>query len=235
MKSTVLFILVCLLTACGSGSDSKPEPKKINQAPSLAIDAAATVIEYEQVILTGNATDIDGIIVSYFGQQISGPEAVLDDVNASTLSFDAPNVETDTKLTFKLTVEDNDKAQASAEVSVMISSHEDDIHDIDYADYWFRNCVFDNARENNWHLAKQFTSLKCERDVQRHKDIDTKGLEHFTNLIELNIHGQHDLHYIDLSALTQLTSLTIVAYEIGKIDISQQKKAEKVNNDWSIF
>ena len=70
------------------------------------------------VTLSGTANDTDGTIVSYAWEQTGGTMVSL--TGAATATFTAPDVPMDETLTFRLTVTDNEGAQASDEVSVTV-------------------------------------------------------------------------------------------------------------------
>ena len=62
----------------------------------------------------------DGTIVVYSWQQIAGPTVTLTGADTATPSFTAPSVNTQTKLTFQLTVTDSDNATAADTIDVTV-------------------------------------------------------------------------------------------------------------------
>ena len=104
------------------GARPNPTPEPENQAPSVIVSPGQTVTANETVFLSGNATDVDGQIVSTEWEQISGPS--VDILNGTSLqaSFRAPVVGgNDEQLRFRLTVTDDDGAETiSDEVIISI-------------------------------------------------------------------------------------------------------------------
>jgi len=124
MKRTSNFIAVLIISlcvACGGGS-SNPEPPA-NRAPTAAAPADFNAVESTLVTLNGNgSSDSDGSISSYAWTQTTGTPAVtLTNPDSVSASFTAPNVDTNTQLTFQLTVTDNDGATSSDTIIVTIT------------------------------------------------------------------------------------------------------------------
>ena len=97
--------------------DSIPSPNQrpiANAGTDQSVDAGAVVA------LMGTASDPDGTIVNYLWEQTGGTAVILSGADAVTATFTAPDVAADETLTFRLTVTDNDGAEASAEVSVTV-------------------------------------------------------------------------------------------------------------------
>lgn len=93
----------------------------VNQAPVAHAGNSLVVTEQSDVTLTGNATDVDGVIARYQWSQLSGPMVNLVNTNTATLNFTAPSVlsaDSPTVLQFRLTVQDDQGASASADSSV---------------------------------------------------------------------------------------------------------------------
>ena len=95
----------------------KPLP---NVAPTANAGADQTVNEQTTVNLLGTGTDVDGTIDQYQWTQISGETVELSNPTQAQASFVAPDVSTDTELTFKLTVTDNKAATAEATVKITV-------------------------------------------------------------------------------------------------------------------
>jgi chitinase len=91
-----------------------------NAAPFAQAGADRNVAEGSLVSLAGSGTDSDGTIASYRWMQTAGPTVTLDNANAATASFTAPQVSTNTALTLRLTVTDNQGASATDEVIITI-------------------------------------------------------------------------------------------------------------------
>ena len=121
------FTLTVLDDKGASGTSSvtvtvKPKP---NQAPVVSAGSAQTVVEGASVTLAGTAQDADGSIASYAWVQTAGPAVTLTTPKAATTIFVAPQVSSDTVLSFKLTVTDNQGAVASATTSVTVKDAPD--------------------------------------------------------------------------------------------------------------
>jgi len=95
----------------------------VNQLPTADAGLGGTVSEGSLVNLSGAASmDADGSIISYRWAQTVGPVITLMGATTITPSFTAPNVATDTLLTFQLTVTDNSGGTATATVNVTVLS-----------------------------------------------------------------------------------------------------------------
>ena len=97
----------------------KPLP---NVAPTANAGMDQTVNEQTAVTLSGSATDSDGTIASYAWVQTAGSAVSLSNPNQAQASFTAPEVATDTTLSFKLTVTDNQGATAEDTVTVLVKA-----------------------------------------------------------------------------------------------------------------
>ena len=93
-----------------------------NQPPIAATPNNFNAVEMTQVTLDGStSTDPDGSIASYAWVQSSGtPTITLTNDNTSITSFTAPEISTDTPLTFELTVTDDQGATNTDSVVVTI-------------------------------------------------------------------------------------------------------------------
>ena len=97
-----------------------------NLPPSASAGADQSLYESESVQLVGSgSSDSDGSIASYSWQQIdsSGYTISLDDANSADPTFTAPEVTTETELTFQLTVTDDDGVQDSDTVVISITDN----------------------------------------------------------------------------------------------------------------
>ena len=94
--------------------------RAVNQPPDVSAGADQTVDEGAVVVLSGTASDPDGMIVSYQWEQTDGTEVLLAGAASDTATFVAPDVSADETLTFRLTVTDDDGAQVSDEVMVAV-------------------------------------------------------------------------------------------------------------------
>jgi Leucine-rich repeat (LRR) protein len=96
--------------------------KNVNQLPTANAGASQTVNEGASVTLAGSGTDPDGTIASYLWTQTAGPAATLVNANSATATFAAPQVTSDTVLTFQLMVTDNNGATATATTAVKVEN-----------------------------------------------------------------------------------------------------------------
>ncbi|MBI4743555.1 MAG: PD40 domain-containing protein, partial [Actinobacteria bacterium] len=95
----------------------------LNQAPTANAGENQIVNENTSVNLSGTGTDPDGDTLSYNWTQTAGsPTVTLNNPNLATPSFTAPQVTTDTILTFKLTVDDKKGGTNSDEVIITVKN-----------------------------------------------------------------------------------------------------------------
>jgi len=102
------------LPSCLDSAVPLNEPPGVNAGADQSVDAGATVT------LSGTASDPDGTIAAYLWEQTAGTTVALSGANGAAATFTAPDVSTNETLTFRLTVTDDDGAQASDEVSVTV-------------------------------------------------------------------------------------------------------------------
>jgi len=80
-----------------------------------------TVYEGTSVTLNGsNSTSKDNVILSYAWRQIPNPNITIASADTAIWSFVAPNVSTDTILTFELTVTDNKGITSTDDVNIIV-------------------------------------------------------------------------------------------------------------------
>ncbi len=80
-----------------------------------------TVYEGTSVTLNGsNSTSKDNVILSYAWRQIPNPNITIASADTAIWSFVAPNVSTDTTLTFELTVTDNKGKTSTDDVNIIV-------------------------------------------------------------------------------------------------------------------
>ncbi|RKG54971.1 histidine kinase [Corallococcus sp. AB011P] len=78
--------------------------KNVDRAPVANAGADFDADARSTVTLTGSGTDADGTAVTYLWEQTGGTDVTLTDADQATATFTAPDVNTATELTFKLTV-----------------------------------------------------------------------------------------------------------------------------------
>ncbi len=93
----------------------------VNDPPQANAGSDQSVYGGEVVLLDGSASsDPDDGIKSYLWKQTNGSPVTLASPTESQASFTAPNVDTDTTLTFLLTVTDNGCLQSTANCNVYV-------------------------------------------------------------------------------------------------------------------
>ena len=118
---TALDALCILQNSLGLPSclDSMAPP---NHSPTVNAGPDRSVAANTMVLLSGTASDPDGAIAGYLWEQTAGPMVSLVGAFTATAAFTAPDVSRDETLSFRLTVTDDDGAQASDTVSVAITA-----------------------------------------------------------------------------------------------------------------
>ncbi|MCH1580300.1 MAG: hypothetical protein L7S55_06300, partial [Luminiphilus sp.] len=107
MRFQFSFLLgLLLLTGCGSGQG--------NLVPTVSVSGPSEVVERKVVTLNSSASDSDGEVVAYRWAQVSGPSVVADTFSDSVLEFEAPSVDANMEVVFRLTVEDDNGGIASS-------------------------------------------------------------------------------------------------------------------------
>ena len=91
--------------------------RRVNQPPAVNAGLDQSVYAGEIVTLSGAASDADGSIVSYQWAQTGGTTVSLSGANSAMATFTAA----DETLTFRLAVADDDGAQASDAVRVVVT------------------------------------------------------------------------------------------------------------------
>ncbi|NVK24220.1 MAG: DUF1566 domain-containing protein [Gammaproteobacteria bacterium] len=120
-KLAIATLTSAILTACGGGS-SEPEPPQlpVNQAPTVTISNETNYNEQTTVSITAYATDSDGSISTYSWTQTSGESVTLNGADSANLSFTSPTLTEAARLSFEVTVTDDDGDTASSTVSITI-------------------------------------------------------------------------------------------------------------------
>jgi len=93
----------------------------INAAPIADAGLDQSVNEQSTVTLYGSGTDSDGSIESYSWSQTAGISVSFSEHTSNTLNFTAPMVETNSYLSFELTVTDNEGMTSTDSVVVIIN------------------------------------------------------------------------------------------------------------------
>ncbi len=94
-----------------------------NLAPTANAGSDQSIDEKKLFSLNGSASnDPDGSIVSYSWTQTSGSTVAIMNASQAVASITAPDVETDTPLTFRLTVTDNEGATGIDTTAILIKN-----------------------------------------------------------------------------------------------------------------
>lgn len=123
-KQYQLLILLCpmLFSLAGCGGSNKPTDIKEKKAPTVAAGEDKTVTEKSKVTIKSVGTDVDGNIVSYQWEQISGPKIQLDNTDKAEINFTAPAINSPQTLTFKILVTDNDGLVATDQILISVTT-----------------------------------------------------------------------------------------------------------------
>ncbi len=94
----------------------------VNDTPVAAVGPDQTVDEQTQVTLDATASsDVEGDVLTYTWTQTGGPAVVLSDASAAQPTFNAPDVDSPTTLTFQVEVSDG-QTSSTETVSVVVNS-----------------------------------------------------------------------------------------------------------------
>lgn len=118
-------LLISLITACG---DSKTTAEQDNIAPVANAGEDIQVIEGATVVLDASLSSDDGVIATYFWQQVAGASIELVQQNAKTITFQTPEITQEQTLSFELTVTDNKGSVNSDTVTVIVSPYIANVH-----------------------------------------------------------------------------------------------------------
>jgi hypothetical protein len=110
--STLLFII----PACGGGGDGSGNR---NIGPTITNTSPATINEGEEATLSVSATDSDGFIREIRWRQTAGPGVSFTN-GTDSITFDAPEVDADTVLSFSVDAVDDFGAIASLDFNVTV-------------------------------------------------------------------------------------------------------------------
>ena len=92
----------------------------VNNAPTVTINSSASYTEKSTVSISAAASDIDNEPLTYQWKQITGPSVSLTRNDSASISFTAPEVDSDRTLGFEVGVSDGE-ANVSKEVRVTIT------------------------------------------------------------------------------------------------------------------
>lgn len=128
-----------LLHACSSGSGGSDVGNQSRVAPTARAQLLnggtdGVFREGSEVIMTGKASeDADGPVLHWRWQQTAGPGVELVELNSTTVTFTAPDIETSTDLSFELSVEDSsgETGRSSLDVTVVPAQDADKFLSLD--------------------------------------------------------------------------------------------------------
>lgn len=107
------------LTGCGSSNNDAGVT--VNLSPIVSAGTSQTVLERQQVQLSGSATDPDGDTVTLEWSQLSGPMVEFSDSTIINPVFRAPNTQNGDDVVLRLTAVDGVSPAAFSDVTVSIT------------------------------------------------------------------------------------------------------------------
>ncbi|MCP4413722.1 MAG: hypothetical protein GY808_14270 [Gammaproteobacteria bacterium] len=121
--SPLVVLLLSFIVGCGGSSSGGGSEPAANQVPTATAPADFSNVEETQVTLDGSSSrDSDGSIASYVWVQTAGTSSVtLTNASTAVATFTSPVVDTDTPLTFQLTVTDDQGLSATDSVVVTVT------------------------------------------------------------------------------------------------------------------
>lgn len=124
-RLALLLLQLVLLGACGGERSPHspvpgPGPGLGNKAPLVETPSALNLDERSPLTLTATASDSDGRIAAVTWEQTAGPPVTLTGSTTLTPALVAPTVREATKLTFRVTVQDETGATAQDQVTVTV-------------------------------------------------------------------------------------------------------------------
>ncbi|MET0532888.1 MAG: glycosyl hydrolase family 18 protein [Steroidobacter sp.] len=93
----------------------------VNQPPTSSAGPDRNTAPGSAVTLAGSGSDADGSITGYLWSQVAGPTVTLNGASSATASFTAPS--SNTTLTFRLRVTDNQGATATDDVTITVTQN----------------------------------------------------------------------------------------------------------------
>jgi len=168
-KSSLSLALLPLMlaTACGGGdtpeNNTAESLEAVNQAPEVSISSDQTVAAGDEVTISVTVSDDDEVTVAW--HQSAGASVTFELLDENTLTFTAPQFDTDTMLTFVAEVSDgvNDPVVASVDITVTSTG----------------------AESSNWIINNETTSTYISsatgsvlEDVQLVQTVNTDGADY---------------------------------------------------------
>jgi hypothetical protein len=167
LKSAFLLALLSVVSACSSDSDSSDSDSSdtdtsvTDEAPTVDAGSDQTVTEGDTVTLTATVSD-DGSYTVTWAQTDGDTTISLSDTDSETVSFTAPDVDSDETYSFEVTVDDgvNDAVSDTVTVTVEDESSDDDSSTDDSV--W----IINESGELSEHILDSSTGIGVEVNVQ---------------------------------------------------------------------
>ena len=105
---------------CGSRDPVNVTIVHGNQDPTADAGEDRSASSGETIALSGSGSDPDEDPLTYSWSQIAGPQVQINDPNAASATFEAPEVEEAAELAFRLTVSDGQGGSATDEVTITV-------------------------------------------------------------------------------------------------------------------
>ncbi len=120
LKSAIVAFTI-FLVSCGSKTPVDDKPKEGNLLPVVSAGEGQILAEKTEIILSGEAQDFDGTVISYKWTQIEGPKSIEVSTNKSAGGFIAPATTELVELVFQLEALDNDGGIGTDTVSIIVN------------------------------------------------------------------------------------------------------------------
>jgi len=211
IKLIFILSMSIFLTACGD--DENVDTQTVTKiAPTAVAGNDKSADATTTVSLNGNeSSDPDGTIVSYEWKQTSGSYNVnIINYNQPTADFTAPNVTTNTQLTFKLTVTDNDGVTNTDTITVSIIALQENQVPVAVTAYDF------SADENTSITLDGSSSYDADGTITSYSWTQTTG----TLNVEINSPDSEIASFMapDVASSTEITFNLSVTDNNGAVD-----------------
>lgn len=103
---------------------------RVNRAPVVDLGGLRALSNVQVVNLNATAYDTDGEIESYLWEQVAGQSVTVDGSTNKSASFSVPAFEDEARFEFMLTATDNDGAENSDRVTIVLTSEDAPVVDV---------------------------------------------------------------------------------------------------------